>query len=322
MNHLTEVERYHIYIRRKEGMSISEIARELERSKSTISDELRRNTGDRGYRHQQAQRFAEERWEASHGGARKLHGATLELIEEYLRMDWSPEQVSGYLNVKHDISIHHESIYQYVYADKEHGGDLHEHLRRANRVYKKRYGGKDNRGKIKNRRPLEERPAEAESREVVGHWEGDTVKDKDNNRSIVTLVERVSRFTVLTEVESLHADAVAEAIVEAMKPHQGQVKSITFDNGKEFAAHEKIAEQLNADIYFAAPYHSWERGTNENTNGLLRQYFPKRKVRFQREMLNLVEVERILNSRPRKTLGFYTPIEVLSKHANIEVTYH
>ncbi len=135
MNHLTEVERYHIYIRRKEGMSISEIARELKRSKSTISDELRRNTGPRGYRHQQAQRFAEERWEGSHGGARKLHGATLELIEEYLRMDLSPEQVAGYLKVKHDINIHHESIYRYIYADKEHGGDLHEHLRRGNRIY-------------------------------------------------------------------------------------------------------------------------------------------------------------------------------------------
>lgn len=251
-----------------------------------------------------------------------MQGATLELIEECLRMDWSPEQVAGHLKVKHGISIHHESIYRYVYADKEHGGDLHEHLRRANRVYKKRYGGKDSRGKIKNRRPLEERPAEAEDRDVVGHWEGDTVKDKDNNRSIVTLVERASRFTVLTEVESLHADAVASAIVEAMKPHKGQVTSITFDNGKEFADHEKIAEKLDADIYFAAPYHSWERGTNENTNGLLRQYFPKKKVRFQRELLDLVEVEQILNSRPRKMLGFHTPVEVLSNRSNIEISYH
>ena len=320
MQHLSLDERYHIYDGLKAGKSITAIANELGRSKSTVSEELSRNKGQRGYRPDQATRKACERWAESHGGARKMTGDFLTRIERDIRQDWSPEQIAGRLALE-GISIHHETIYRYIYDDKANGGDLHTHLRRGNKVYRKRYGSKDKRGKIKNRVDIDHRPDVANERGAVGHWEGDTVKDTPNNRSIVTLVDRKSRLTITASVDSLHADVVARAIIAVLTPLAAWVQTLTMDNGREFAHHELFGAKLDADVFFAKPYHSWERGTNENTNGLLRQYFPKRKVLFDPENLSLLEVEQRLNTRPRKCLGYLTPCEAFERETGSDLIY-
>lgn len=321
MQHFSQEERYHICLRLKDGSSISEIARQLGRSKSSVSEEIRRNSGGRGYRPKQAGEKAESRWRQSHSEPSKMKGDLLVKIEELIRQDWSPEQISGRLCREDGISVHHETIYRYILSDKSSGGSLWKHLRRANRRNKKRYGSFDSRGKISNRRDIDERPESAENRQEVGHWEGDTVKDGERERSIVTLVERKTRFTVMMAVPSLHADTVSDAIVTGLSGISGSVTSITFDNGREFAGHQKLSKALGCDIYFAKPYHSWERGTNENTNGLIRQYYPKRQVKFERDTIEVVEVEAKLNNRPRKVLGFATPLEAFKKETGINLEY-
>ena len=317
MKHLTQDERYHIYHLLKGNESVSSIARELGRSKSTISEEIKRNSGGRGHRPQQAHEMAKNRASASHKGALKMKGELLEEIEDMIRRDWSPEQIAGFLCGK-GISIHHESIYRFIYDDQKHGGDLYKHLRRANKIYKKRYGSKDNRGKIKNRRDIDERPEEANQRQEAGHFEGDTVKDSTNNRSIVTLVDRKTKLTLTASVDSLHADVVSQAIISTLACIAPCVKTITLDNGREFADHESFAQALGAEVFFAKPYHSWERGTN----GLLRQYFPKRKVLFERDPISLIHAETLLNNRPRKSLGYKTPIQAFLDDTGYEIVYH
>ena len=206
--------------------------------------------------------------------------------------------------------VSHERIYQHIWADKREGGILYQHLRHIPKKYRKRYGSKQERGQIPNRVSIDERPPEVESREEIGHWEIDTVIGKSHDGAIVTLVERTSRFTVIGKLVGKHADPCAEKTVEILTPFSDKVKSITADNGKEFAKFERIAEALEALFFFAHPYHSWERGTNENTNGLIRQYLPK-SMGF--EFLTQEDCQAImdkLNNRPRKVLGFRTPAEV------------
>jgi len=324
MKHLTLGERYHILAMKKLGYSLGRMAKELNRSKSTLSEEISRNTGsgDYGYRPQHAHNLAQQRWAKSHSGARKLKGDVIEFIEAGIRQCWSPEQVAGRLYNECGVRMHHETIYQYVYRDRDHGGDLHTYLRRSNKIYKKRYGGKDNRKiKIKDRRDISERPEHVEQREELGHWEGDTVKDPKRGRSIVTLVERKTRLVVMMAVASLKADEVSEAIVTALSPLAAFVLTLTMDNGSEFAQHQKFGAALNADVFFATPYHSWERGTNENTNGLIRQYYPKRKTKYPKPEIEILKVEHLLNSRPRKTLHYMTPLEAFEKDTGVTITY-
>jgi len=302
---LSQAQRYQIEILKKAGKDQKQIAVLLAVSPATICRELKRNTGKRGYRPKQAQLRADNR----RTGATKAMKMTDEVIveiEQKIRLDWSPEQVSGVL----EMTISHERIYQHIWADKRCGGTLYKHLRQSNKMRKKRYGSKDKRGQIRNRISIDERPEIVAQKTRIGDWEIDTVIGKNHQGALVTIVDRVSKFTLIKKVASKHAEIVTEATILLLQPYLDKTLTITADNGKEFAGHEKIKKQLNADVYFAHPYSSWERGLNENTNGLIRQYLTKGSS-FENITDDDVEaVMHKLNHRPRKTLNFKTPHEV------------
>jgi IS30 family transposase len=285
--------------------------------KSTIGREIRRNRGDKGYRPRQAHEKAIGRRYAS-AKRIKMTPAMIELISHYVCKDFSPEQVSGHLARKHGLSISHESIYKYIWLNKRSGGVLHKHLRRSNRKYKKRYGTKERRGRMKDRVSIDLRPAVVDAKSRIGDWEIDTVTGRNSKGHLITVVERKSKLTLIARVPDKRSDEMAKAVIKLLRPHKDSVLTITFDNGTEFSRHKKIAKSLKADAYFAHPYHSWERGLNENTNGLLRQYFPK-KLDFQTiDDKSIQHAMERLNSRPRKTLGYATPNEVFLRDKNID----
>ena len=305
---LTSEQRYQISALKKIGYGPTEIAKELEVHKSSISRELSRNMGERGYRPKQANEKAFER--RTNATTRKRISAEIwEVVKEKLRQDWSPEQVSGWLKKRQEIRISHEWIYQYILTEKQAGGDLYTHLRQHGKR-RKRYGQYDRRGKLPNRVSIEERPQMVEQRERLGDWEVDTLVGKGHRGALVSLVERKSRYSLLQPVTQRLANLVADATISLLQPFTDLVHTITGDNGKEFAEHVRIAETLKANFYFAHPYSAWERGTNENTNGLVRQYFPK-KTDFSKVARSetKVAVDR-LNHRPRKCLDFKSPFEV------------
>lgn len=304
---LTREERYQIYALIKAEHTQTQIAEILGRYKSTISRELRRNRGLRGYRPKQAQGLAQQRREGA--SQDRITTSQWERVEQLLRQDWSPEQVSGWLKREEDLAISHEWIYLYVYEDKRAGGDLYKHLR-CQKPRRKRYGSNDRRGQIKGRVSIDERPDVVEQRTRVGDWEADTVIGKPGGAVLVTLAERATRQSILALSADKSAKSVKDAIIGAVGPLAGQVHTITYDNGKEFAHHGEIASALDCTGYFAHPYHSWERGLNENMNGLIRQYLPKGK---SFDSLTHSDVQRImdkLNNRPRKCLGYRTPNQV------------
>jgi len=304
---LTQEERYQIYALKQAGHNQSEIATLLGCHKSTISRELSRNRGMRGYRPKQAHRRALERRKAKIRP--RFGGAIWTKVELLLQMDWSPQQISGRLKMEEGIHISHEHIYQYIYADKRAGGQLYRHLR-LKKKRRKRYGSYDRRGVIRNRVSIDKRPVVVNKRSRVGDWEGDTVIGKNHKGALVTLVERKSLYTVIGAVARKTAAAVRATIVAGLAPHKDRVYTLTCDNGKELAEHEQIAKVLKAKIYFAHPYSSWERGVNENTNGLIRQYFPKGQELTEVTKEEIKRAMERLNYRPRKTLGFRTPYEV------------
>jgi IS30 family transposase len=303
---LTQEQRYQIYALLKMGHSRTEIAGVIGVHPSSISRELKRNHGRRGYRPKQAHALAVCRRKKAK--PRILPEAWV-LIEGLLRQDWSPEQVSGRLESKYNIRVSHEWIYQHILADKRVGGDLYRHLR-CQKKRRKRYGRYDRRGILPNRRSIDERPEIVDSRERLGDWEVDTVIGKGRQPALVTLTERKSRLTLVCKVERKTAEAVAAAVVTSLMPWKAQTHTLTSDNGKEFALHQIIAMLIEADYFFAHPYAAWERGTNENMNGLLRQYFPKKR---DLETVSDDEIESVmcnLNNRPRKILAYNTPFEV------------
>ena len=306
---LTENERYQIYALDKAGFSKIEIAFQLQRHPATIGREIKRNTGLRGYRPAQAQRLSTmRRREASKH--RKVTVEVYDWIEQLLRQELSPEQVADYLKKHRRVTLHHETIYQLVYKDKSLGGDLYKHLRIVSKAYRRRYGSYDNRGRIKDRVSIDERPAVVDRRNRIGDWEGDTIIGNNKQSALLTLVERKSLYTVIVRLTGKRADLLADVLIERMEEFTDKVKTITFDNGLEFSDHVRMGIALEAKIYFAHPYSSWERGINENTNGLIRQYFPKGTD------FNTVTDEQIqkvmdrLNTRPRKTRGGKSPDEI------------
>ncbi len=307
--HLSQIERYQIYSLMKANQSITQIADQLGRHKSTISRELGRNEGRRGYRPKQACELALSRSQGSRN-AREVEPWVKREADVLLDLQWSPEQIAGKLPVSH------ETLYMHVYADKAKGGKLWKNLR-CQKQKKKRYAsGQDRRGQIPNRRPLSERPGYVEDRKHVGHWEGDTVIGANHKQAIVTLVERKSGYAVIEKVANKTADLVSAAIVNRLKPFGTKVKTLTFDNGKEFCGHDKIDEALGSTSYFARPFASWERGSNENFNGLLRQYVPKKRAMESITDEEIKMIENRLNNRPRKRLGFRTPAEVFHQSLN------
>jgi IS30 family transposase len=309
---LTQEQRYQIYALLKTEQSQMKIATVVGVHKSTVSRELRRNRGERGYRPKQAHRFAKKRRRKR--VKKRISLATWTTVEDKLRQDWSPEQVSGWLKKNTDTSVSHEWVYQHVYLDKRVGGDLHKHLR-CQKKRRKRVGAYDRRGKIPNQVSIEDRPEIVEQRKRIGDWEGDTIIGAGMQGAIVTLVDRKSRFTLLKQVPNRTAAVVEIAILDLLIPYQSSTHTITFDNGKEFANHQSFAKKLQAEVYFAHPYASWERGTNENTNGLIRQYVPKGSD-FSSISTDLVSfIKERLNDRPRKCLDFLAPHMVFSQYS-------
>lgn len=306
---LTQEQRYQIFALLKTEHSQSEIAIVLDVHKSTICREVQRNRGQRGYWPKQAHRFALKR--RRNAVQRRIPAESWANIEEMLCQDWSPEQISNWLKSYTDTTVSHEWIYQHIYKDKRRGGDLHKHLR-CQKKRRKRTGEYDRRGKIPNQVSIEERPKIVDRRERLGDWEADTIVGARKQGAIVTLVERKSRFTLLKQVARRTAAAVEDAILELLIPYQAVTHTITFDNGKEFANHQNIAKILQTQVYFAHPYAAWERGTNENTNGLIRQYFPKRSDFLSITDDQISFVKERLNARPRKCLDFQAPSMVFS----------
>ena len=307
--HLTQEERYQIHSLKRQGISQARIAAELGRSPSTLSRELARNASAHGYKPAQAQCSADVR-QSQRRNARQFSTTEWQLVEIYLRLHLSPQQVSDRLALEGRLVISTESIYQYAYANKALGGDLVTYLR-CQKVRRKRYAsGHERRGVLKNRIGIEHRPAVVDLKNRIGDWEGDTVIGKGHKGALVTLVERKSRYTLAHPLTSKHSDGVTQAIIELLRPHRKVCKTLTFDSGKEFAEHEFIADCLGAKVYFAHPYCSWERGLNENTNGLLRQFFPKKSSLLKVTKAQVDEAVYRLNHRPRKCLGYRTPHEV------------
>ncbi len=305
---LTREERYQIYALKTAGHNQVDIAKVIGRHKATVSRELARNRGLRGYRPKQANSFAENRRQAK--STPRITSDSWVRVERLLREDWSPEQVSNWLQHEESILVSPEWIYQYILQDKRAGGNLYSHLR-CQKKRKKRYGSPDRRGQIKGRVSIDERPEEVNQRSRVGDWEADTVIGKQGGAVLVTLVERKTRFSVIGKAPNRTAQEVKSVILERLQPLASQVQTLTYDNGKEFALHLEIAKELDANGYFAHPYHSWERGLNENTNGLIRQFFPKGKDLSEVTNAEVQEVMDKLNNRPRKCLGFKTPNQLL-----------
>jgi IS30 family transposase len=306
--HLTQPERYQIHILRQAGHDQSAIARMLERSKSTISRELKRNCGQRGYRPKQAQEFSRARMRARENG-RRVSADTWAFADAKLEQQWSPEQICGYLKAHGLHSVSHESLYQRIYADKRAGGQLHVNLR-CQKQRKKRYGNRERRGTIPNQVSIELRPAIVDGRTRFGDWEGDLVIGAGQQQALVTLNERQSRYTLIGKVVRKTAQAVSDTMISLLTPFSSWVHTLTTDNGKEFAQHERIAQSIDTQFYFAHPYCSWERGANENMNGLIRQFFPKHMAFDPITERDIEAVMHNLNHRPRKCLGFKTPHEV------------
>ena len=267
---LTREQRYQIFALKKARHSQSMIAQLLGVHKSTISRELKRNRGLRGYRPKQAHQFAQQRHQDKPRSI--ITQETWTTVERLLRLQWSPEQISGWLRKTERGSVSHEWIYRYIYANKVAGGSLHIHLRCQKRR-KKRYGSKNLRGQLINRQSIETRPALVEKRLRVGDWELDTIIGKRHQQAIVSLTERKARLALIAKVERKTAEQVSDAIIHLLKPYTDKVHTLTSDNGKEFAKHKEISEKLDANYYFAHPYASWERGTNENMTALYANIF-------------------------------------------------
>lgn len=307
---ITSEERYAIAALRRQGLSVRAIARDLGRAPSTISREVARNRrADGGYRaftaceHTSARRRRSRR--NTHFGA-----AEWTLVEELIALDWSPEQVAGWLRRHELLAISYETIYLYVWRDKHAGGKLWRHMRQAGKRRRKRYGTHDSRGRLAGKRHISERPAEVETRKVVGHWEIDTVKGDDQARhSVVTLVERKTGYLVMGKLARHRASDATARTIELIGRHRGRVVTVTADNGSEFHSYAEIEAVTGTLFYFATPHHSWERGTNENTNGLLRQYLPRRQSMAHVTQADCDAIAAKLNTRPRKRLGYRTPEE-------------
>jgi IS30 family transposase len=308
---VTNEERRLVYEWMQEGKGVRKIAELLKRAASTVSREVLRNTGGRGYRPKQAQELAETR--ALRPGPRRFTDEVRLDAEENLRKGWTPEAICERARLEGREHVCKETIYKHVYADAKAGGDLWENLPHAKRKRKRRCPRQDGRrrGVIPGRRGIETRPPEVELRITVGHWEGDLVVGAYATGYLVTLVERVTRYTLVGWSRTKEADEVTAEIIGLLRPVGIACTGITFDNGKEFARHCEIASALKVDVFFARPYHSWERGTNENTNGLIRRLYPKSESFAAINAVDLQRIDTFLNDRPRKCLGWQTPREVM-----------
>ncbi len=308
---MTHEERYFIYQSLKSNKSYSEIATILNRSRSTISREVNRNSIDGYYNYEIAQKQSIIRRKLARKHIRftpEMKSRVIELLKRY----FSPEQIYGRLKLEGIDIVSPEWIYQFIWKDKSTKGDLYSYLRIKNKRYQKRGNINDRRGIITNKTSIDERPEIVDKRETIGHWEADLVVGKGRTGYLVTATERKTNYNVIGYVTHKDTVSVSKELVRILRPYKQSVLSITTDNGKEFANHEYVANKLAIEYYFAHPYSSWERGTNENANGLIRQYFNKDEYLSNENYVKreIVRVENRLNHRPRKKNGYLTPYEL------------
>jgi IS30 family transposase len=314
MAHLTQEQRYTISCMLKQGYNKSEIARAITKDKSVVFNEIKRNSDNRSgiYDDDLANRKAAKRQKEKAKNIRFTRFIQDE-IELLLRADYSPEQVVGTLKKQEKETVSVERIYQHIWEDKKNKGDLHTHLRRQGRKYRKRGSSKDTRGIIKNRISIDQRNKIVEKRSRFGDLEVDLIIGKNHNQAILTVNDRASGMLKMKKVASKEATVVTIAINEILEDWKPYLRTITADNGKEFAGHEQVAENLEVDYFFANPYHSWERGSNENLNGLIRQYFTKGSDFTEITNKRVKEIETKLNNRPRKRYNYENPIFVMNQ---------
>jgi transposase, IS30 family len=305
---LTQEERYVITAQRIGGSSQADIARLLGRAPSTIGRELKRNATahDGRYRADVAHSYATARLGRCRRKAR-FSATEMGVVTKMLRRKLSPEQISGVLKITGRLSISHETIYRQIRWDKKAGGDLWKHMRIMSKIGRKRYRSHDSRGVLPGKRSIHARPAEVQARQQVGHWEGDTVMGSDKRHCVLTLVERKTGFAIIKKLKARTKDEVTKAATRAIRRHCRQFKTITFDNGTEFHDYALLEQRFPVTVYFATPYHSWERGSNENFNGLVRQYLPKGACMSAVTQSQCDQIAYDLNNRPRKRHGFRTP---------------
>lgn len=308
--HLSDEERHLIAALRKLGKSMRAIAKELDRSPATISREVKRNayTTDGRYRAfhagskyrgrrsraRQGTHYTEEQWKE---------------VRELICRDYSPEQISGWLKKEGRMTISHETIYQYILRDRKRGGKLYKHLRHSRKQRRKRYGKYDSRGVLAGKKPIEERPTEANERSEIGHREIDTVHGK-GKEAIATIVDRMTGFVLIGQLDNKTVRVTNKRLTDLISKFPESFKTITSDNGTEFHGYKKLEQKFGIEFYFAKPYHSWERGSNENTNGLIRQYLPKGQSMKNLTQAKCNAIANRLNNRPRKRHGYQTPNEL------------
>lgn len=316
---ITHEERYMLAALRTQQprLTNAEIARRLKRHPSTIGRELHRNAarGDGAYRAAQAQEHTNARRSRTRHWS-KLTSKQWMLAEDLLRERLSPDQITGKLRRDGTLSVSHEAIYQYIWADKHAGGSLYLYLRQRTRRRRKRYATTERRGRVAGKRPISERPAAANERREFGHWEIDTIHGSGRD-SVVTLVDRLTGLVLIGKLPNLSTAALNARVVQMIRrferKHGHSFKTITADNGTEFHSYATIERKARLEFYFATPYHSWERGTNENTNGLIRQYLPKRTSFASLTQAQCNAIAQRLNERPRKRHGYATPLERLAE---------
>jgi len=313
MSHLTKEQRYTISVMIENRYSQKQIAEAIGKNKSVISRELKRNCDMRSgkYNFDLAQRKYEKRKQEK-SNSQTFTPVIKQTIDELISLDLSPEQIVGRLKLEGKPTVSHERIYQYLWNDKKEGGLLYLHLRRKGRKYRKRGNAKDTRGIIKDRVGIEHRPEIVNKKQRIGDFEIDTIIGQNHKGAILSINDRVSSKVWIAKLNGKNAEELARKTVEILKPFKSMIHTITGDNGKEFAEHKIIAKELGIDFYFARPYHSWERGANENTNGLIRQYFPKGTSFENITNADIKRVQNILNNRPRKKLNYLTPNEFLN----------
>ncbi len=312
---ITYAERYTLGVLRQRGLTAAAIARALGRHRSTIGREVRRNGTPRDgcYRPQLADWYARGRRSRSRRN-RRFTAAEWARIQVLLREDWSPEQVAGWLRRHRELAISHETIYRYVWADKRAGGTLYQHLRGARKQRRKRYGRYDSRGRLAGKRWITDRPAAVATRRELGHWEADTMLGaSQDGPCVLSLVERKTGYLVLGQLRQRTSAAVNQRAGHLIRAQSRPVRTITVDNGTEFHEYAALERATATRFYFATPHHAWERGTNENTNGLLRQYLPKRQSMGHLTQHTCNQIAAKLNRRPRKRLGYRTPEECYAR---------
>jgi IS30 family transposase len=311
---LTQEERYLISAHRMAGATAAAIARLLQRAPSTISRELKRNatTHDRRYRPSKADRYAQARRRRCRRGPRfgeEVHRR----VDAALKLRWSPDQIVGRFRAQGLAVPSHETIYRRLRHDKRCGGTLYRYTRIMSKVGRKRYRSRPARGVLLGKPHISERPAAVEQRRQLGHWEGDTVMGRGATHCLVTLVERVSGLAIIKKVAARNKRLTTRAITQAIRRRGVHCKTITFDNGTEFHGYRDIERNLDIHCYFATPYHSWERGSNENLNGLIRQYLPKGTCLRHVTQADCDRIARALNSRPRKRHNYKTPEQICAR---------